>query len=59
MPIVISLYDYTGNALRPWAELGFQCYAFDIQHSANSKVYVGDGEINFINADLSNDDVMH
>ena len=58
MSIVISLYDYTGNALIPWAELGFQCYAFDIQHSANSKVYVGDGEINYIKADLSSNDVM-
>ena len=30
--IVISLYDYTGEALRPWAEAGYRCYAFDIQH---------------------------
>ena len=32
MPVVISLYDYTGEALKPWAEAGFECYAFDIQH---------------------------
>lgn len=31
--IVISLYDYTGEALKPWAEAGYTCYAFDIQHS--------------------------
>ena len=30
--IVISLYDYTGEALRPWAEAGYTCHAFDIQH---------------------------
>ena len=24
---VISLYDYTGEALKPWAEAGYQCIA--------------------------------
>ena len=27
--IVLSLYDYTGEALKPWAEAGYHCYAFD------------------------------
>jgi len=31
--IVLSLYDFTGEALKPWAEAGYDCYAFDIQHS--------------------------
>ena len=31
--IVLSLYDYTGEALKPWAEAGYECYAIDIQHS--------------------------
>ena len=26
---VISLYDYTGEALKPWAEAGYICYAFE------------------------------
>ena len=30
--IVISLYDYTGEALKPWAEAGYHCFAYDIQH---------------------------
>jgi hypothetical protein len=30
--IVLSLYDFTGEALKPWAEAGYTCYAFDIQH---------------------------
>ena len=30
--IVISLYDFTGEALKPWAEAGYECYAYDIQH---------------------------
>ena len=29
---VISLYDYTGEALKPWAEAGYHCFAYDIQH---------------------------
>lgn len=29
---VISLYDYTGEAVRPWAEAGYQCLCLDIQH---------------------------
>ena len=31
---VISLYDYTGEALQPWAEAGYDCFAYDIQHVA-------------------------
>lgn len=30
---VISLFDYTGNMLRPWADAGFDCWAVDVQHS--------------------------
>jgi len=30
--IILSLYDFTGEALKPWAEAGYHCYAFDIQH---------------------------
>lgn len=29
---VVSLYDYSGEALRPWTEAGYECYAYDIQH---------------------------
>lgn len=28
----ISLFDYTGNMLKPWAEAGYECHLFDIQH---------------------------
>ena len=28
---IISLCDYTGNALRPWAEAGYECIAIDVQ----------------------------
>ena len=30
--IVISLYDFTGEACRPWALAGYECHMFDIQH---------------------------
>ena len=36
---VISLYDYTGEALRPWAEAGYYCIAYDIQHEDNGFDY--------------------
>ena len=39
--IVISLYDYTGEALKPWAKAGYTCYAFDIQHPKEGRVHDG------------------
>lgn len=30
---VISLCDFTGNMVKPWADQGLQCYCVDIQHS--------------------------
>jgi hypothetical protein len=52
---VISLYDYTGVAARPWAEAGFKCVCFDIQHSRvlpQAETFQGGGSISYINADL-------
>lgn len=52
--IVISLYDYTGEAVRPWAEAGYKCLCYDIQHP-KPKVqvdYPSGGSISFINLDL-------
>ena len=45
---VISLYDYTGEALRPWAEAGYQCFAYDIQHDGGRT----EGNITYVHADL-------
>ena len=55
--IVLSLYDFTGEALRPWADAGYECYAFDIQHDwyESTKVYSEkhvDGSIEYRHADL-------
>lgn len=30
--IVLSLFDYTGNMVRPWADAGYRCITVDIQH---------------------------
>ena len=47
--IVISLYDFTGEALKPWAEAGYTCYAFDIQHPVEGRT---EGNIHYQHADL-------
>ena len=52
--IVLSLYDYTGEALTPWAEAGYHCFAFDIQHDADgyAESFEGGGMIEYIGLDL-------
>jgi hypothetical protein len=47
--IVLSLYDYTGTAVKPWAAAGYDCYCFDIQHPAEGRT---EGNIHFMRADL-------
>jgi hypothetical protein len=32
----ISLFDKTGNMVRPWADAGYRCICFDIQHVGKS-----------------------
>ena len=61
---VISLYDYTGEAVRPWAEAGYECYCYDIQHrhwdirNPDATVKVGKGSITYLKADLHDPVVM-
>ena len=53
--IVLSLYDFTGEALKPWAEAGYTCHAFDIQHSLlepEVQDFDGGGSITYNFADL-------
>ena len=54
--IVISLYDYTGEALKPWAASGYTCHAFDIQHDESGWVdrFDGGGSIHYHKSDLHN-----
>lgn len=60
MGIVLSLYDYTGEALRPWAEAGYTCYAYDIQHDGSKRWdFEGGGSVEFLNADLHEYDTLY
>jgi len=60
--IVLSLYDFTGEACRPWAEAGYTCYAFDIQHEGWKIEGFGKdcgGSIHYRKADLHNPETFH
>lgn len=44
-PIVISLFDYTGNMVKPWAKAGYDCWCVDVQHPKGEttfSLYQGD-----------------
>lgn len=45
--IVISLFDYTGNIVKPWSDAGYNCICVDIQHKQTSS----DGRIAKVRAD--------
>jgi len=47
--MIISLFDYTGNIVKPWAEAGHLCYCVDVQHSAGE---TRDGNIIRVGADV-------
>lgn len=48
-PIVISLFDYTGNMVKPWADAGFLCYCVDLRYPAGGRK---DGNIVRVGADV-------
>jgi hypothetical protein len=50
--IVVSLYDKTGAMCRPWAEAGYECFAYDIAHDLPRMERVGAGFIMFVPFDL-------
>lgn len=47
--IVISLFDYTGNMVKPWADAGYLCYCVDIMHPPGEH---RDGNIVRVGADI-------
>lgn len=49
--VAVSLYDMTGNMVRPLAEKGYTCYCFDIQNQ-DTVEYCGLGSIAYLYADL-------
>ena len=36
LPLVISLCDFTGNIVRPWAEAGYRCITVDLRHRSKT-----------------------
>ena len=46
--IVVSLFDFTGNMVRPWAEAGYDCICVDLQHTHTHKL----GRIEFVGCDI-------
>ena len=53
---ILSFYDVTGNAVRPWAEAGYECFCFDIQNDGLTvERFNSGGSINYQLADLHDD----
>lgn len=52
--LVVSLCDLTGNMVRPWAEAGYRCVCYDLQHSirAAREERVGSGLIRYLWGDV-------
>lgn len=36
---ILSLCDYTGNMVKPWAQAGHDCYIVDIQHPEGEREF--------------------
>jgi hypothetical protein len=55
-PIVLSLFDLTGNFLESWHKAGYECWCIDIQHpKGETDAYDGDCEkekFMYVGADL-------
>jgi hypothetical protein len=45
MRVALSIFDRTGNSLKPWRDAGYECWAVDIQHKGREErdgiVYIG------------------
>lgn len=52
MPVCISLYDESGNMLRPWAEAGYECYCLDINQSNPGAEQIGKGSLTKLKMDV-------
>ncbi|WP_446333594.1 hypothetical protein ACRHQP_00485 [Burkholderia pseudomallei] len=50
--LVVSLFDRTGNMVRPWAEAGYECRCYDIAHEGLHIEKVGSGYIRYEHMDL-------
>lgn len=51
---ILSLFDYSGTAVRDWARDGFECHCFDIVHAQPPRTEkVGEGSVTYHHADLN------
>lgn len=48
MKTVLSLCDHSGNAVKPWADAGYNCICVDLKHEG----IIQKGNITFIGADV-------
>lgn len=55
--MILSLYDFTGTILRPWAEAGHSCLALDILHPTGGREerFDSGGQIIYMPVDLHNE----
>jgi len=49
---VVSFCDHTGNMVRPWAETGYQCWCYDLQHNPGIHQNAEDNGIFWVGCDL-------
>lgn len=49
--VIVSLFDYSGNMVLPWAEAGYECVCYDIKHDGTTTP--PHKNIRFAYADLS------
>lgn len=51
---IVSLYDFTGVTVEPWARAGYECFCYDIQHTEEGETvhYDGGGSITKAKMDL-------
>lgn len=56
--VVLSLYDYTAVAVRPWAEAGYTCICLDIQHTNTAEPTKNNGMILYAKCDLHSPDAV-
>lgn len=54
MPLVLSLCDFTGNMVRPWANAGFHCICVDLQHQFPETKDAKNNLITYVCADVRN-----
>jgi hypothetical protein len=50
--VAVSLYDESGNMLRPWAEAGWTCYNVDIINRERVEHFKGGGSLHWICGDM-------